>query len=1118
MKKTALNIAIILAVSLMIVPMIPMHVTTTQLMLDANPDTITEERVLESLENQMVPSFFENNGQFDYEGVLFFGKLTDGYVGFAKSKIVFIYEDSRGIVEIPFENIAMVSPVGADELGYRTNYFLGDRGSFTDVKGFGSVSYENLWVGVDLIFKISNGELRYELKFAEGVATDDIDLDFLNDNSLFSSGIPVAEVTSNSEGFPPQTEVTMTELLYSTFFGGAGNDRGMSLAVADTGLDTGNVYVVMRTTSDGLHTVGSPVMNASRNGGVDIFVAKFDSTLSNLLYATYVGGGLNDIPSGIGVTDTGAAIITGSTWSTDFPTKNSTNPSQTGYHLYDENLDGTYDAFLLVLSNTGEDIVYSTYIGGNGIEDAYGLYNKQNMVFLTGRTTSNQVTFPLYNPINDTYGGNGDCWVMRVRVTDAGLFYSTYLNGSGADEGVSVAVDSSNYAYVTGNTDSSDFPADTVIGSRTGTDMFVCKIYPLGTYLNYSTIIDGQNNENGNAIAVEGDGTAHITGATNSIYYNTTSNAWNSTFNGGGSDGFYTILNPTGSIIYSTYFGGSAGEGVAGIALDSENNAYITGSTYSDDFPIVNGIDNSRAGWNDVFIMKFSPYLVTYSTYIGGTLIDNPKDIFLNGTDFIYITGYTNDTGLPYPTTTGAFNQTHGGGEDAFISCHHELVSPTLSSPADLSFDEDATGSLTEVTWTTSEMHPHIYRIVGNGTHSQDWQYWTTTDITVSFEGETPGLYEYTLIVQDDYGNEASDTIYVEVIDVIGPTFHDGSLDPEAPEYTDVVNVTFYVTDPYSTISTVKLRYQTKPLGQSEFGALTNVTMTHLAGDQYQGLVPAQSFGTGVKINAWANDSVGNTREIENFLHYTVDDTVNPEISNVEQTPTGPECLDNVAITVNATDSGSGIAHVGIVYRVKELGGTWTDESVVLMSHQTGSIYAGQIPGDMLTYAADVEYRIEAIDEADNTENTSVVSFTIADTINPAISNLEHTPEMQEIGSSMMVSAEITELGGVTEITLSYSVNSGDWIDIDVTVPTNMTISANRQRISVEILSQSADATVEFRFSVTDRAGHTAVSETSEYHVKSYFTLENLILLGTVVGALSAIGGVIIKIKNRASR
>ena len=259
----------------------------------------------------------------------------------------------------------------------------------------------------------------------------------------------------------------------------------------------------------------------------------------------------------------------------------------------------------------------------------------------------------------------------RPLIIDPALFYSTYLGGSIRDGGQGIAVDSAGNAYVTGLTNSPDFP--TAVGAFQSTpaggfDALVTKLNAVGSALVYSTYLGGNKDDYGLGIAVDAAGNASLTGFTNSPNFPTTPAAYQPG-PGGSADAFVTKLNSTGSaLIYSTYLGGNDYDVGQGIALDSLGSAYVTGVTSSANFPTVAAFQTNLAGPFDAFVTKLNlagsaPLL--YSTYLGGSSDDQGFGVAVDSAGNAYVTGYTTSTDFP---TTGAFQTTYAGGADVFVT------------------------------------------------------------------------------------------------------------------------------------------------------------------------------------------------------------------------------------------------------------------------------------------------------------------------------------------------------------------------------------------------------------------------------------------------------------------
>jgi hypothetical protein len=259
--------------------------------------------------------------------------------------------------------------------------------------------------------------------------------------------------------------------------------------------------------------------------------------------------------------------------------------------------------------------------------------------------------------------------------------YSTYLGGesSSLNRGYGIAVDKSGNVYVTGETNSTDFPIKKGFNSKPKYgDAFVTKLNPTASgsdSLVYSTLLGGETSSDfGKAIAVDSKGYAYVTGYTNSTDF-PTKNAFSSKRTGPFSDAFVTKLNPAASgstsLVYSTYLGGSHQDYGYGIAVDSKGNAYVTGRTQSGDFPIKNTFDKELAGSYDAFVMKLNPAAsgdpsLVNSSYLGGKDSDYGYGIAVDSKGNTYVTGETRSADFPKPN---AYQREYGDGfGDAFVT------------------------------------------------------------------------------------------------------------------------------------------------------------------------------------------------------------------------------------------------------------------------------------------------------------------------------------------------------------------------------------------------------------------------------------------------------------------
>ncbi|MFX1532603.1 MAG: SBBP repeat-containing protein [Promethearchaeota archaeon] len=418
------------------------------------------------------------------------------------------------------------------------------------------------------------------------------------DSTNFPNSTNALNTTTNgaADVFVTKLNATGNGLVFSTYLGGSDDDEGYGIAV-DT---SGNSYITGRTNSSDFPTYNA--YNTTHNGGTyEMFVTKLNATGNGLVFSTYLGGSDDDEGYGIAVDTSGNSYITGWTTSSDFPNSMS---------AFDTTSNGFTDGFITKLNATGNGLVFSTYLGGNGHDYAQAIVLDDNRnSYITGRTGSSN--FPTQNANQSTHGGGAvDCFVTKLNATGTGLNFSTYLGGNGNDFGEGIVVDGQGNTYITGYTDSSsDFPIQNAYNSTYGGglfDAFVTKLNNTGNGLVYSTFLGGNGDDQAYDIVIDDDGNSYLTGKTSSNNFPTL-HAYDNTF-GGNYDVFTTKMNVTGTeLIFSTYLGHGAYEEGRAIAVDNVGDSYVTGYTASGvSFPLVNAYQNTSGGGSDVFVTKLS--------------------------------------------------------------------------------------------------------------------------------------------------------------------------------------------------------------------------------------------------------------------------------------------------------------------------------------------------------------------------------------------------------------------------------------------------------------------------------------------------------------------------------
>jgi len=329
-----------------------------------------------------------------------------------------------------------------------------------------------------------------------------------------------------------------------------------------------------------------------------------------------------------------------------------------------------------------DPLIYSTYIGSSGDWDSGNdiAIDSNNHTYITGATGASD--FPTTPGAFDGsyHGGTVDAIVLKLNSEGNDLIYSTYVGSTGHDSGYAIAIDSNNNSYVTGYSDTPDFPVTSGAFCETRTpgdgfyDIVVFKVNADGSDLDYATFVGGTGREFGNDIAVDTSGNAYVVATSRSGDFPITSGAYDETYNQMTGafifDGLAFKVNSDGSdLVYSTYLGGGCDDRAYSIVLDTDNNAYITGTTESPGFPTTNGAyDTEHNGFIDsyVFKLKADGSDVIFSTFVGGGNDDYGFALDIDPSKNVYVTGYTNSEDLPI--SENAFCATFNGGEyDVFV-------------------------------------------------------------------------------------------------------------------------------------------------------------------------------------------------------------------------------------------------------------------------------------------------------------------------------------------------------------------------------------------------------------------------------------------------------------------
>lgn len=610
-------------------------------------------------------------------------------------------------VDITLVNSNPVPKVeGLDRLPTRTDYLVGNRERWhTGIASYAKVRYQAVYPGVDLVYYGNQNQLEYDFVLQPGADPRAIRMKFAGARrvritpegdvavetaggtavqkkaSIYQDGRPVAGryvmvarnvVALRLERYDRKRALVIDPVVVmATYMGGSKADQITAVALGPNGL----LYITGSTETGDLLAINGAYDNYN-DGETDIFIAIMDTTQTNypVIYFSYLGGSLIDIPNAIAVDSSGDVYVTGTTTSTDFPMAGAsvqTTPTASYLNIFVSEINPTLYG--------GVSLVYSTYLGGTtGDNIANGIAVDSNgMIYLIGTTrcTDFPVTASAY--AGELWGPQ-DAFLAEIDPNNATLLYSTYLGGELSDDGRAIALGANGLVYFGISTSSTLFPMEgnSWRGNLQGNIDIILGVMDMtqsGTAsLVYDTYFGGSANEEVRGIALDAAGNMLVTGYTLSPDFPVTLNALQSSY-GGNTDAFVSVVNPNqaGFVIYSTYLGGSQGDVAYGIAGDSAGYIYVTGYTYSPDFPVTPNapLPNYSSGC-EIFLTKFKPGVagtgaLQYSTYYGASGVNVATTLAVDSNGTAYVGGYT--TGDMYITPI-SYEGTYGGGTtDGFL-------------------------------------------------------------------------------------------------------------------------------------------------------------------------------------------------------------------------------------------------------------------------------------------------------------------------------------------------------------------------------------------------------------------------------------------------------------------
>ncbi len=631
-------------------------------------------------------TFVENHGQADSRvraigsGPLFKAWLEDdGLIvqqGAATARITFV-----GSLRHP-----SITPM--NQIGASVSYFQGNDSSrwYRDLPMFGAVQYSGVWPGVTIAFRQNNSGFKAEYTVAPGTDIGSIRLRFDGNVSIGDDGSLLVRTSTGefreekpvlyqdirsfrreiSGGFVLGADgiVTFTAeydhtqpltvdpaILFSGYFGGSAEDTITAVAVNSTF----NIVAAGWTLSTNL-----PASNGARSvesGGVDVFVATFSPVGGQLLSCSYLGGYGDDRALGVALDSSNNIYLTGWASSPNFPVVGGVQSRPASAR----------NAFIAKLNPTASALIYSTFLGGSGVDFGNAIaVDSLGEAVIVGDTTSKNLAVTA-GAFQRTLAGGQDVFVARLAANGASLSFLTYFGGTSTDHGAAIQIDPSGPIVIGGGTNSTNLPVLLAYQSHSGggQDGFVAKFNSTATSLVFSTYLGGTGGYPGSPEEVNGliigpSKNIVAAGITSSSNFPTTAGTVQPVYGGGQTDGFLTKFNgSTGALMVSTFLGGTLNDGINAIAQDQLGRLYVTGFTISTDFPTIRPNQAASAGGlagsMDAFVATLNSGMVleTFGTYLGGSGSDSGNAIAVDAMTSIIVAGETTSRDFPVSGNLG---------------------------------------------------------------------------------------------------------------------------------------------------------------------------------------------------------------------------------------------------------------------------------------------------------------------------------------------------------------------------------------------------------------------------------------------------------------------------------
>jgi hypothetical protein len=573
-------------------------------------------------------AFEENNGQVKSEMRSKHGAINPGIRFVLRGKALTYYFSDRGYsvvasqegktsrIDFFFQNNAVCTPVGVEKLAAENLHYTSS--GILHVSRFNKIVYSNAWPGIDLEFSVDGDFIEKKVIISSQNFSGKI---------AFNMSGGIAQVNAETPGY----SFAASPLFFS--------ETIKPNSAFDVTVPQVPAYARMLFLS--YYNVRSANTNET-------------AASSSIAWLTYIGGTNSDELFGITLTNDSGVVITGRTASADFPS----TPGS-----YQDTFALNYDAIATRFDKDG-NCLWSTFYGGTNFDGAYQVITLDSTFVITGMTNSSDL--PLLNPTQPVHGGSYDAFLMMLN--DSGhLVRATYYGGTGSDQGIAIAKGNNGEIVLAGSSTSTNLPsaASGYQGTMAGMiDAFVAR-FDAAFNVQWSSYYGGSNVEDIHTITMTPQNEIAFAGATRSFDFPVTPNAWQSgLFNQ--PDNYIVKFSMTGTRLYATYFGGTNNEDANGIVGDGDGNLYLTGYTYSVDFPIMgNAFQTNILGQNDVYVSRFdSTGQLVWSTFVGGGSQDVAWGMYRLG-KYLFICGQTESAA--FPVNPNAIQPNYAATSDGFV-------------------------------------------------------------------------------------------------------------------------------------------------------------------------------------------------------------------------------------------------------------------------------------------------------------------------------------------------------------------------------------------------------------------------------------------------------------------